>query len=100
MMMEVDVLTQIKQALVKENMVGDVRLIKISDDFYEVGSKYVKDRPEAHVIFTKVKRSRMAKMCRFASARIPVDTVENLSPEELELYCKLYDCIDLFWRTT
>ena len=100
MMMEVDTLTLIKQALVKENMVGDLKLIHIDDDFYEKASEYIKNNEEAHIIFTKVKRSRVTKMCRFASARIPVDTVENLSPEEEELYCKLYDCIDLFWRTT
>ena len=100
MMMEVDVLTQIKQALVKENMVGSVKLCGISDDLYSLAYDYVKDRPEAHIIFTKFKRSRVTKMCRFASARIPIDTVENLSPEELDLYEKLFDSVDTFWRTT
>ena len=100
MMMEVAGLTQIKQALDKETMVGDVRLVGLDDNFYSNAIEYIKNNEEAHIIFTRVKRSRVAKMCRFASARIPSDTVENLTPEELELYNKLFDCVDMFWRTT
>jgi DNA replication initiation complex subunit (GINS family) len=101
MMVELDVLTRMKQALSKEHMVGAITLSHVDDDFYPVVMEYISsiDCEVGKVMFAKFKRSRVTKLLRLAGARTSVDSIEEfLAPEEKVLYNELFETVDKYWR--
>lgn len=100
-MMEKDILLELKQALVKEHMIGEINLSHVDKDFYDNVHEYLKgtDSVEARVIFGKFKRSRITKLLRLACAFTDSMTlVEFLSPEELELYRNVVTELERYWQ--
>ena len=101
MMMEKDTLIELKQALVKEHMIGDINLSHVDKDFYDDVREYIKEtkNDEARVLFAQFKRSRITKLLRLACAFTDsMSIAEFLAPEELQLYRDVTDELERYWQ--
>lgn len=100
MMMEKNMLQDLKQQLVKEGMQEGINLSHIPVNFYEDVNEYISstDNQEARVLLAKLKRVRLTKMTRLAWAFTDSMVVkEYLSPEELDIYRNIIDEFERFW---
>lgn len=100
-MVEVSILTELKQQLVKENMVGEISLSTVRDGFYADVVSYMNeiDSEACKIMFAKFKRGRVTKLSRLACARISVDDIKDkLAPEEQVLYLEMLEAVDKYWR--
>lgn len=96
-----DILTELKQTLVKENMVGDLSLASIRENFFYEVYNYLKESNdgEGKILLAKLKRSRMSKLARHACAFTPIDNIGGvLSPEEVEMYNGLLGTMKEYWK--
>lgn len=96
-----DILTELKQVLVKEQTVGDLTLASIRENFFPDVYNYLKevDDDTGKILLAKIKRSRMTKLARHACAFTPIDNVGGvLSPEEVEMYNGLLDTMKEYWK--
>ncbi len=103
MMMEMDIHTELKQVMVKENLVDGLTMPSIRVGFYPDVIEYLKvsKNKEADVLFAKIKRSRMVKLSRLACAGASIDIIgKSLTPEEQVLYTNLLESCENYWRNS
>jgi len=97
--MEKNILMELKQQLTKENMIGDINLTHVREDFYPDVYQYIKDTSnnEAKVMFAKFKRHRLNKICRLACVGDD-SAFDLLTPEEMCLYISLVESVEKYWK--
>jgi len=98
-MVELSVLAELKQQHTKEGLVGNINLSNLHDGFYPRCVEYISgiDCEAGKILFASVKRMRLSKISRLVIARVSVDDVDNLSPEEVLLYTALSEKVESFW---
>ena len=94
---DVDMITELKQAATKEEVQGDFDLSTLEPHFYIKLKSYMKRLPEkdhdiVESMLNKLLRTRQSKIIRLAdSLKLPADISQKLTIEEREFYNQVHE---------
>jgi len=94
---DVDMITELKQAATKEEVQGDFDLSTLEPHFYIKLKSYMERLPEkdhdiAESMLNKLLRTRQSKIIRLAdSLKLPADISQKLTIEEREFYNQVHE---------
>lgn len=101
-----DIVTELKQALVKEHIVGNTNYpTTLSKDFFQRLKQFLLENPNEKEDVIKIRNSlitiRRPKIIKLADA-IPLseEIKEKLTFEEIELYITINDAVEIFRSKT
>jgi len=94
---DIDMITELKQAVTKEEVQGDFDLITLEPHFYIKIKSYMERLPEKDYVkveslLNKLLRTRQTKIIRLAdSSKLTAEISQKLSVEEHEFYNQIHE---------